>query len=1733
MASDTLAYSKLIAIFRDISARNKNLNDFGFGQTSEVGASRPMLFPFLWVEPSQTRSVRVEGGYLTDIISFNFYLMDKIKQGESNWEDILSDTKYTLDTIITEITQHRYYRELDISLANDIVMQPFIEQFDDNTNGWVAGIDFKMPVRYTVCNSPIEPITGYTVSLNSNIAEYRLVGSQGFQGIQGWQGSGGQGFQGGSGLQGFQGWQGSGVQGSIGSTGIQGFQGRQGFQGWQGSQGFQGNQGFQGATGRQGFQGFQGFQGRQGFQGFQGWQGAGDQGYQGPTGSPIDDGIEDYRYYRQYGGKSMLLVDVIDFQSDNKILIGGIFSSFDSISTSMFIRLHPDGSPDSIFITNLGSNFNDKVYTIDYESSNGSIFIGGDFTSFNGSGVGYLSKIDTNGNVDSTFASNIGSGCDASVFKVFLQSDNKLLVGGNYISFNGDSTYQYLIRLDDSGIIDTDFTNTLKSSGDNKGIDNYVLDIKQQTDGNLIIVGSFTSLNGDVRKSLIRLLPTGAEDTTFYSNLVSTGDNSGFDNQINSISIRDDGKILVGGSFTMLNGNTRNGLVLLNSDGTEDAGFYSNLGSGFTNPTEAVYSVYCQKDYRMLVGGEFTDFNGNTRNRLVRLNSDGTEDVNFYNNIGTGYNSAIYEIAFNDGKLLIGGAFSVFNDLSRNCVNRLYDFTVLEGSIGFQGIQGPTGYQGIAGVASMIPTSFATFSQSDLLSKVIDVYVPLTYNSGVGVSQSITTETTAKIHCQFNFSIPAYSGALTDIAFVRIRRENGSGSPEYSYENVYFLQNSLVSIGGIVDFDTEILPPDTYNFIPEFFTSNNATYPTLADSLSDIYVFQSSIWLISMQGSVGPTGSAGANGTQGFQGWQGSAGSGTGITGGTANYIVKYTGMTSMGISTISDNGMTVSISNGMTINGITYSYSAPLQVTSYVSGPAGFNTGILVRGAAPSIVFEDTSSNDAMIGVENGDMFFYTGAAATNTMFQIRPGQLNTIFSMNTIWASDNTYDIGALGTSRPRNINVGSTLSCGLINFASTAGTNDIVKYTGLKNANNGIVFTPYHGVQIKRNTAVYSEPLLDIVSNDSTTTGVDLVNVRNSGNTWFKIGPDGIINSQIVTAIGKSTGGGSTQSIIIGHNGTNASSGDGIATIKFLSQFSNTPFTMGAEGNGYNFIIRQLNGGQGTFQFNFGTISSTLYTMDLQYITDHYEQIFAGKWLTSVSGSGVAGNYYGFKNTITPNSTSALFDTFRIERQFTQGFYPMSNDPIISIFNGDSTGTTGIHNRYVARFNRLGYLGIGTTNIYATQTTIQAALTIDQGSKVGTKTAGGTVSLTVSTTGTSSSAVILGNTNGEIGIGLILGSVITANGVSRTITNISNSSQFTLDSTVNWDNSGLGYTYSYINPYLSLQDGTTKYFVVGGTGSVTIGSLTGSGTRNLVVNSLGLVSATANSISGGTTSFVTKYTGSNTIGPGLLYDNGTNLAYGTSSGLSSRRFSLYGGSNGCNMFLRGSAGAFVNQSFLQMEGNNYDTDFLGLFFIFRGTDYSGNYTGIDTTISNNGLGILQFGGVNSIIQTVGATNSLQFFPSGKLRMSMGLTGVYIQGTMSSSILASSSTQNVVANANGDLVLGNGSLTQVNVLSLTQSGSISYVTGYTASSDIGVIVGCNVNITAISAGTLAVQIAYTDETNTSSTYTFLTGLSSTGHSNPAPVLINMKSGTGAIISTTMTGVSISYNIRAYIQTI
>jgi uncharacterized delta-60 repeat protein len=140
----------------------------------------------------------------------------------------------------------------------------------------------------------------------------------------------------------------------------------------------------------------------------------------------------------------------------------------------------------------------------------------------------------------------------------------------------------------------------------------------ETSDGKIICVGNFNSYSGISRNYICRLNSNGSLDTTF-----SVG--SGFNNFTFSVSQQSDGKIIVGGAFTSYSGINCNYICRLNTDGSFD----STFNSGYSGFNSYVTSVNVTSGDTIVVGGDFTEFNGVSKLYIAGLTSGGTLNTDF------------------------------------------------------------------------------------------------------------------------------------------------------------------------------------------------------------------------------------------------------------------------------------------------------------------------------------------------------------------------------------------------------------------------------------------------------------------------------------------------------------------------------------------------------------------------------------------------------------------------------------------------------------------------------------------------------------------------------------------------------------------------------------------------------------------------------------------------------------------------------------------------------------------------------------------------------------------------------------------------------------------------------------------------------------------------------------------------------------------------------------------------
>lgn len=195
-----------------------------------------------------------------------------------------------------------------------------------------------------------------------------------------------------------------------------------------------------------------------------------------------------------------------------------------------------------------------------------------------------------------------------------------------------------------SGVYDTSFNVEL-------GADSNISKVVQQSDGKVLIVGDFTSFNGEPAGRIARLNSDGSLDTTFLPGI-------GADWTINTVALQPDHKILIGGAFRSFNGIPINRIARLNEDGSLDSSFDSGNGFDYT-----VNIILVQPDGKIFVGGNFSRYDGIPAYDLIRLNSDGSVDPDF--NTGIGADAKINDaLLLSDAKFLIVGTFGRYNGIS-------------------------------------------------------------------------------------------------------------------------------------------------------------------------------------------------------------------------------------------------------------------------------------------------------------------------------------------------------------------------------------------------------------------------------------------------------------------------------------------------------------------------------------------------------------------------------------------------------------------------------------------------------------------------------------------------------------------------------------------------------------------------------------------------------------------------------------------------------------------------------------------------------------------------------------------------------------------------------------------------------------------------------------------------------------------------------------------------------------
>jgi uncharacterized delta-60 repeat protein len=278
------------------------------------------------------------------------------------------------------------------------------------------------------------------------------------------------------------------------------------------------------------------------------------------------------------------------------------------------------------------------------------IYIAGNFTEVEDTQRTRVARLTANGQLDETFEP--GSGPNGLVrVVVYSPRDKGLYIGGDFDMIGG-SAHVALARLAvgkaglSDGETDPGFAPVFVAGS--SSAPPYVQALAVQDDGKILVGGYFSSVNGQPRENLARIHPNGELDVDF---------NAPVGGAVHAIAVQVDGKIYVGGSFGQVHGADRNGLARLHRNGLLDEGF--DVGSGPTGGFDGtVMALAATLDQEVYVGGSFSRYNGRAfYNNLVKLQSDGKVSPKF--NYTPGLNGPVRRLFVRPGgQILAAGQFT-------------------------------------------------------------------------------------------------------------------------------------------------------------------------------------------------------------------------------------------------------------------------------------------------------------------------------------------------------------------------------------------------------------------------------------------------------------------------------------------------------------------------------------------------------------------------------------------------------------------------------------------------------------------------------------------------------------------------------------------------------------------------------------------------------------------------------------------------------------------------------------------------------------------------------------------------------------------------------------------------------------------------------------------------------------------------------------------------------------------
>lgn len=518
------------------------------------------------------------------------------------------------------------------------------------------------------------------------------------------------------------------------------------------------------------------------------------------------DGTQDSSFY--YHDSTISYIEKVLVQSDEKLIL----LCYNANNRPFVKRLNSDGSIDNSFT--VGSPTSGDILDIALQPD-GKCIVAGSFLNYAAQNVfKKIIRLNVDGTIDQTFS--VGN---ANVYNgkmvVEVQSDGKIIIGGNFTFYNPYTTLKGLIRLNSNGTRDTSFT-TVPMHID------YELKIKSLSNGKIITMGDYGQL-GDINSpnylSVNRLLNNGTIDNSFPGQ---------FNGGINSYQydIASTGKVYLGTYYN--HGSTYNDTVFTFLLGIDENGYVNTYFRKGINALDKEVRVCKQfQDGGVWVGGGFTNMGNHMSSGLIKLTNSGDVDSSFIS--GYGFPATKYGVMdlleINNDRILVAGQFTNFNENPSQNLIQLYQDGSIDNSFNFDNAVGSYAIQRIllqsdskiVAVAYMyLPGGLQDYK---LIRLNTDGTVDPTFNTGNGFVYNCNyCSALSKNSIQLdNNGKLVVAGAITEYngqAVKKILRLNTDGSRDTTFAYNFGFNNTVVALA---------IQPDNKIIVSGLFTEFNST----------------------------------------------------------------------------------------------------------------------------------------------------------------------------------------------------------------------------------------------------------------------------------------------------------------------------------------------------------------------------------------------------------------------------------------------------------------------------------------------------------------------------------------------------------------------------------------------------------------------------------------------------------------------------------------------------------------------------------------------------------------------------------------------------------------------------------------------------------------------------------------------------------------------------------------------